>query len=76
MPVEPRHLDLALAVKRGQCRLRELPEAERPFVHAVLQRTTDAQLATLALSKERRATTAKTGVPRRVFSPKHSLSRA
>lgn len=76
MPIEPKHLDLALAVKRGQCRLRELADADRPFVHAVLQRTTDAQFSQLALSKEKRASSATLGIPCRVFTPKHSLSRA
>jgi len=76
MPIEARHIDLALDVKRGLKRLKQLSDADRPFVTAVLHRTTDAQFSQIALSKEHHYSTARTGIPCRSFSPKHALSRA
>lgn len=76
MPIEQRHVDLALDVKRGMKRLRDLDDADRPLVTQFLRTATDAQMSTLALSREKRATTATLGIPCRVFTPKHSLSRA
>lgn len=76
MPIEPRHVDLALDVKRGLKRLKQVGDDDRPFVAAVLHRTTDSQWSQIALAREKRATSAMTGTPCRVFTPKHSLSRA
>jgi hypothetical protein len=52
MTITPRHVDLALDVRRGLVRLRELPPEDAPAVTAVLRRTTDAQFAQMAESKQ------------------------
>lgn len=41
------HVTQAIAVKRGQRRLRDLPVADRTAVAHVLQTTSDAKLATV-----------------------------
>jgi hypothetical protein len=48
MTVEPRHVELALDVRRGRYRLRQLQDEDRPIVNYVLNATSDARLAQIA----------------------------
>jgi hypothetical protein len=48
MTVEPRHVELALDVKRGRYRLAQLKDEDRPVVNYVLHATSDARLAQIA----------------------------
>jgi len=52
MPLQPSDLETALDVKRGQKRLKDLPDDERMRVSSVLRRTSDAQFANMAKAKE------------------------
>lgn len=65
MKLTPQHVDLALNVRRGLVRLAAVPEADRPAVTAVLRRTTDAQFALMAASKEYVTPRASRCIPRR-----------
>ena len=48
------HIELALDVKRGLKRFKDINENDRPHVVQAMRTLSDAQFATLALSKEKR----------------------
>lgn len=52
MKLEPRHASLALDVRRGIVRMKDVPKDDVPIVVAVLRKTTEAQFAQLAESKQ------------------------
>ena len=51
MDLQPSDLETALEVKRGQRKLRDLPDDERIRVASVLSRTTTTQFARMAQAK-------------------------
>jgi hypothetical protein len=53
MEITADHVATAIAVRRGQHRLRDLPAADRAAVNYVLQTTSDARLAQAVLSTQR-----------------------
>jgi hypothetical protein len=56
MTVEPRHIELALDVRRGKYRLRQLKD-DAPIVEYVLRSTPDAKLAQIATEQRPRTPT-------------------
>jgi hypothetical protein len=48
--IEPRHIELALDVRRGKYRLRDLKD-DAGVVNYILQSTSDARLAQIALEQ-------------------------
>jgi hypothetical protein len=65
--IEPRHVTLALDVRRGLVRLRDVTAADAPAVSVVLRRTTDAQFAVMAQSQEHRTPRASRCTPHRTW---------
>ena len=63
-PVTPEQMRTALDVRRGLLRLKDVAEADRAVVHGILRRATDAQMAVLAESQERRGSRASRMIPR------------
>ena len=52
MTLQPNDLQTALDVKRGQRKLRDLPDEERARVATVMRRTSDAQFSDMARAQE------------------------
>jgi hypothetical protein len=48
-------LELALLVRRGQLRLKDVPEVDRANVRAVANKVTDAQIGTILAAREHNA---------------------
>ena len=65
MKLDPKHIDLALDVRRGLKRLKDVPAADAPAVTAVLRRTSEASFAQLAESKQYVTPRASRCTPRR-----------
>lgn len=54
MPTQPDPVQLAMLVRRGQCKLRDIPADVQPQVAAVLRSLTDAQESIIAYNAERK----------------------
>lgn len=53
-PVQPSAIQLALAVRRGQLVLSDVPEAERKLVATLAVHLSDAQVQTLICANDRK----------------------